>query len=130
MILINKNSVNTCILTLSERTTLTNAKYLFEFINDSTKQTKTFLCADISTNKERCNEFVITENATENLLTGTVSLTIGDWKYNIYQQTSSTNLIVANSGALVENGKVEVKGTTTNLSEFTGEQTTYKEFNG
>ena len=130
MILINKNSTNTCILTLSERTTLTNAKYLFEFINDSTKQTKTFLCADISTNKERCNEFVITENATENLLTGTVSLTIGDWKYNIYQQTSSTNLIVANSGALVENGKVEVKGTTTNLSEFTGEQTTYKEFNG
>lgn len=130
MILINKNSVNTCILTLSERTTLTNAKYLFEFINDSTKQTKTFLCADISTNKERCNEFVITENATENLLTGTVSLTIGDWKYNIYQQTSTTNLIVANSGALVENGKVEVKGTSTNLSEFTSEQTTYKEFNG
>lgn len=130
MILINKNSANTCILTLSEHTTLTNAKYLFEFINDSTKQTKTFLCADISTNKERCNEFVITENATENLLTGTVSLTIGDWKYNIYEQTSTTNLIVANSGALVENGKVEVKGTTTNLSEFTGEQTTYKEFNG
>jgi hypothetical protein len=103
---------------------------LFEFINDSTKQTKTFLCADISTNKERCNEFVITENTTENLLTGTVSLTIGDWKYNIYEQTSTTNLIVANSGSLVENGKVEVKGTLTNLSEFTSEQITYKEFNG
>ncbi len=103
---------------------------MFEFINDSTKQTKTFLCADISTNKERFNEFVITENTTENLLTGTVSLTIGDWKYNIYQQTSTTNLIVANSGALVENGKVEVKGTSTDLAEFTSEQTTYKEFNG
>ena len=130
MILINKNSANTCILTLSERTTLSNVKYLFEFINDSTKQTKTFLCTDISTNKERFNEFVITENTTENLLTGTVSLTIGDWKYNIYQQTSTTNLIVANSGALVENGKVEVKGTSTDLAEFTSEQTTYKEFNG
>ena len=129
MILINKNSSNTCILTLSERTTLSNAKYLFEFINDSTKQVKTFISADISTNKERCNEFVIIENTTENLLTGTVSLTVGDWKYNIYEQTSSTNLIVANSGALVENGKVEVKGTATNLAEFTSEQTTYKEFN-
>lgn len=129
MILINKNSANTCILTLSERTTLTNAKYLFEFINDSTKETKTFLCADISTNKERCNEFVITENTTENLLTGTVSLTIGDWKYNIYEQTSTTNLVVANSGAKVENGKVEVKGTSTNLAEFTNAQATYKEFN-
>jgi len=129
MILINKNSANTCILTLSERTTLTNAKYLFEFINDSTKETKTFLCADISTNKERCNEFVITENATENLLTGTVSLTVGDWKYNIYEQTSTTNLVVANSGAKVENGKVEVKGTSTNLAEFTSVQATYKEFN-
>jgi len=129
MILINKNSANTCILTLSERTTLTNAKYLFEFINDSTKENKTFLCADISTNKERCNEFIITENATENLLTGTVSLTIGDWKYNIYEQTSTTNLVVANSGAKVENGKVEVKGTSTNLAEFTNTQSTYKEFN-
>ena len=129
MILINKNSANTCTLTLSERTTLTNAKYLFEFINDSTKENKTFLCADISTNKERCNEFIITENATENLLTGTVSLTIGDWKYNIYEQTSTTNLVVANSGAKVENGKVEVKGTSTNLAEFTNTQSTYKEFN-
>ena len=130
MILINKNSVNTCILTLSERTTLTNAKYLFEFTNDSTKQVKTFICADVSTNKLRYNEFLIEENATENLLIGKVSLTIGDWKYNIYEQTSSTNLVVANSGALVENGKVEVKGTSTNLAEFTSEQTIYTEFNG
>lgn len=130
MILINKNSSNNCILTLSERTTLTNVKYLFEFTNDSTKEVKTFISADISLNKLRYNEFVIIENATENLLNGTVSLTVGDWKYNIYEQTSSTNLIVANSGALVENGKVEVKGTVTNLAEFTGEQITYKEFNG
>jgi hypothetical protein len=130
MILINKNSVNTCILTLSERTTLTNVKYLFEFTNDSTKQTKTFLCADVSTNKLRYNEFLIEENTTENLLIGKVSLTIGDWKYNIYEQTSTTNLVVANSGALVENGKIEVKGTSTDLAEFTSEQTIYKEFNG
>jgi hypothetical protein len=73
---------------------------------------------------------LIEENTTENLLIGKVSLTIGDWKYNIYEQTSTTNLVVANSGALVENGKVEVKGTSTNLAEFTSEQTTYTEFNG
>lgn len=130
MILINKNSSNECVLTLSEKTTLSNAKYLFEFINDATKENKTFIATDSSTNKERYNLFTIVENTTENLLNGTVSLSIGDWKYNVYQQTSTTNLNVNLTSGLVENGKVEVKGSSTALGEFTSEQTTYIEFNG
>jgi hypothetical protein len=130
MILINKNSSNEVVLTLSERTSITSPTYLFEFINDSTKQTKVFISQDLSINKERNNLFNIIETATEVPLTGRVSLTIGDWKYNIYQQASTTNLVVANASGLVENGRVEVKGIETDLNEFTGEQTTYKEFNG
>lgn len=130
MILINKNSTNEVVLTLSEKTSITSPTYLFEFTNDSTKQTKVFISADYSNNKERFNVFNIIETATEVPLTGRVSLTIGDWKYNIYQQASTTNLVVANASGLVENGRVEVKGIETDLNEFTGEQTTYKEFNG
>lgn len=130
MILINKNSSNEVVLTLSEKTSITSPTYLFEFTNDSTKQTKVFISADYSNNKERFNVFNIIETATEVPLTGRVSLTVGDWKYKIYQQASTTNLVVANASGLVENGRVEVKGTETNINEFTGEQITYKEFNG
>jgi hypothetical protein len=130
MILINKNSSNEVVLTLSERTSIVGATYLFEFINDATKETKLFISQDYSNNKERGNIFNIIETSTENLLTGRVKLSIGNWKYNIYQQTSTTNLVVANSGAKVENGRVDVVGTDSELNSFNGEQIIYKEFNG
>lgn len=130
MILINKNSSNEVVLTLSEKTSIVNPTYLFEFINDATKETKLFISADYSNNKERFNIFNIIETSTEVPLTGRVSLTVGNWKYNIYQQTSTTNLVVANSGGLVENGRVDVVGTDSELNSFNGEQIIYKEFNG
>ena len=123
MILINKNSTNTVVLTLAEKTTITNAYYLFEFTSDETNEVKYVIPTDISVNKLRYNEFEITEPTN-------VSLTSGTWKYRIFEQSSSTNLIVANATNLVENGKVDVIGTDTVLNEFTGEQKTYKEFNG
>lgn len=130
MIKIKKVSGNEVVLTLSEKTSITNPTYLFEFINDATKVTKTFIANDYSNNKERFNIFDIIETSTEDLLNGRVSLEIGSYKYNIYEQTSSTNLIVANAHALVENGKVDVIGTKSVLNEFTSEQKTYTEFNG
>jgi len=130
MILINKNSSNEVVLTLSEKTSIVNPTYLFEFINDATKETKLFISADYSNNKERFNIFNIIETSTEVPLTGRVNLTVGNWKYNIYQQTSTTNLVVANSGGLVENGRVDVVGTDSELNSFNGEQIIYKEFNG
>jgi len=130
MILINKNSSNDVVLTLSEKTSIVGATYLFEFINDATKETKLFISQDYSNNKERFNIFNIIETSTEVPLMGRVSLAVGNWKYNIYQQTSTTNLVVANSGAKVENGRVDVVGTDSELNSFNGEQIIYKEFNG
>lgn len=130
MILINKNSSNEVVLTLSERTSIVDATYLFEFINDATKETKLFIAQDFSNNKERNNIFNIVETSTENLLIGHINLTVGNWKYNIYQQESTTNLIVANSGTRVENGRVDVVGNDNELNSFNGEQIIYKEFNG
>jgi hypothetical protein len=131
MIKINKGASNTVILSLSERTTIEDANYLFEFIHDQTKATKYFIAEDISTNKIRFNEFVIEENSTEDLENGVVSLVHLDfWKYTIREQVSSTNLDPSLSGNIVEEGKVLVLDSSSEIPTFTQETTEIKVFNG
>lgn len=130
MILINKLSQNTVILTLAERTTLDNVIYLFEFIKDgSVGSIKYFLCEDVSTNKIRHNEFVIEDALVEDVLNGVINLDVCDYTYNIYEQTSTTNLDPTGLN-LVENGKVQVVNATVSLDEFNEQQTTIVAFNG
>ena len=123
MILINKNTTNTVILTLSEKTTLTNAKYLFEVINDMSNEVKCFIAADISTNKLRYNEFEFIENITEDLLNGTFSLTLsGFYKYNVYEQVSSTNLNPLLALNLIDKGKLNVVSQLSDYPVYTGNE--------
>ena len=123
MILINKNTTNTVILTLSEKTTLTNAKYLFEVTNDMSNEVKCFIAADISTNKLRYNEFEFIENVTENLLIGTFSLTLsGFYKYNVYEQASTTNLDPALALNLIDKGKLNVVSQLSDYPVYTGNE--------
>ena len=130
MILINKNTTTKNILTLSEKTTLLNAVYLFEVINDTTNVTKCFIAQDISGNKPRCNTFDFIENATESLLIGTFSLPTGDYKYNVYEQVSGTNLDPLLALNKIDLGKLLVKEIETPIAEFTATQETYKIYNG
>jgi len=123
VILINKNTSNTVILTLSEKTTLTNAKYLFEVTNDMSNDIKCFIAADISTNKLRYNEFVFIENVTEDLLNGTFSLTLsGFYKYNVYEQVSTTNLDPALALNLIDKGKLNVVSQLSEYPVYTGNE--------
>lgn len=125
MILINKNTTNKVILTLSEKTTSTNAKYLFEVINDMSNEVKCFIAADISTNKLRYNEFEFIENVTENLLNGTFSLTLsGFYKYNVYEQSSTTNLNPLLALNLIDKGKLNVVSQISSYPVYTGNQNT------
>ncbi len=131
MITINRGETNTVILTLSEKTTIEDAVYLFEFINDQSGKTKYFIAQDISTNKIRFNQFVIEENNTEILLTGVVKLDQLDyWKYTIREQESTTNLDPDLSGGIVEIGKVLVLETQSEIPTFTSVQNEIKVFNG
>ena len=105
--------------------------YLFEFINDQTKVSKCFIANDISSNKQSYNEFNITENSTEDLLSGIISLTENNfYKYNVYEQTSTTNLDVTLATNLIENGKVYCKGIDTVIQEFTDTQSEYVVYGG
>ena len=125
MILINKNTTNTVILTLSEKTTLTNAVYLFEVINDMSNEVKCFIADDISTNKLRYNEFEFIENVTEDLLNGTFSLELsGFYKYNVYEQTSATNLNPLLALNLIDKGKLNVVSQLSSYPVYTGNQNT------
>lgn len=113
MIKINKASANIVVLTLKEKTTLTNPKYLFVFKNDQTNVESKFIAADTSSYTDRYNKFTITEKATNpNNLIGEVTLSLdGFYTYTIYEQTSSTNLNPANATGVVETGKVQVFAT-------------------
>lgn len=123
MILINKNSTNEVVLTLSEKTTLTNVKYLFEVIDDQSNDKYYFILSDTSPNKERYSLLTIIEGTT-------VTFTnIGFYKYNIYEQTSTTNLDPTGLN-LVENGKLKVVDTSLAIDEYSGNQTTYKVYGG
>lgn len=131
MILINKNTTNNTVLTLAEKTTLTDVVYLFEVINDASQEVKCFIATDISPNPVRYNEFNLIENTTEDLLNGTFSLELsGFYTYNIYEQSSTTNLDPLQATNLVETGKLNVVSTVAELDVYNGNQTQTIVYNG
>lgn len=48
---------------------------------------------------------------------------LGSYTYKIYEQSSATNLEVANTGGLVEIGRIDVKGTVAEDETFTETRT-------
>jgi hypothetical protein len=94
-------------LTLKEKTTITDPIYLFEFISDSTKQSNTCICQDVSTigaARDRSNLFNITEGTDDRLNSSLILFNAGRYHYIIRQQTSATNLDTSLSGNIVERG--------------------------
>ena len=136
MIKITKDSINRATFTLTENVTLTGTTFfLFEFISDDTNKSVLFTAPDISTNIGRWNEFNITETGTTsvNLTGGTINLDgTGYWKYNVYQQTSSTNISLSGkTGEAIETGKVLVIGTELpEITEYTGQTKTNTTYYG
>ena len=112
MILLNQNTVNTIVLTLAEKTTISNPYYLFEFVCDDTKEITYFTGLDISTNYSRYNEFLIElTNGSEDRLNSVLNMPLnGFYSYNVYSQVSATNLDINNITEIVESGKVSVEG--------------------
>lgn len=103
------------VMTLTERSTLTNPYYLFNFTSDVTGDSVNFIATDLSNYTDRYNKFLITETSgTTDYTSGTIELSpTGQWSYKVYEQSSSTNLIVAQATnqSPLEVGMVKVKGT-------------------
>jgi len=115
MIRLTKGATQNIILTLTEKELLTNPNYLFVFTNRSANTEVKFVKlnnTDISQYKDRYNEFSIVTN------TNFSTALNGQYDYDIYEQTSTSNLNPAGLN-LLESGIMELVGTPFNFTEYT-----------
>jgi hypothetical protein len=115
MIRLTKGQTQNIILTLTEKQLLTNPNYLFVFTNRSANTEVKFVRlnnTDLSQYKDRYNEFSIVTN------TNFSTALNGQYDYDIYEQTSTSNLNPAGLN-LLESGIMELVGTPFNFTEYT-----------
>jgi hypothetical protein len=115
MIRLTKGQTQNIILTLTEKQLLTNPNYLFVFTNRSANTEVKFVRlnnTDISQYKDRYNEFSIVTN------TNFSTALNGQYDYDIYEQTSTSNLNPTGLN-LLESGIMELVGTPFNFTEYT-----------
>jgi hypothetical protein len=101
MLQINKAESKSWYLTLSEKTTIANPKYLFSITHRLTNTTTNFILTDISAYVDRYNKFSVTEGTT-------FSVDSGEFLYRVYAQTSPSNLDPNLADELVEQGILKV----------------------
>jgi len=116
--IIQRGISNTVVETVTEATTIANAYYLFEFIDKSGKVKQYCIASNTSDYTYRYDEFTITEKASPDPLSGEIYLTVGSYRFNIYEQASSTNLDPELSGGVVESGICDVYETETAPTEY------------
>lgn len=97
--------------TLTERVTLSSPYFLVRVKSRRTNEVKRFILNTNTGDTSRYDKFTIIESNTENLTNSTVTLTNGDWWYDIYEQTSSTNLDENVATTLLESGILRVLDT-------------------
>lgn len=102
MLVIEKAESKNWYLTLTEKVTITNPYFLFAFTHRLTNEVTTVILSDISTHKERYNEFAVVEGST-------FTLDAGEFEYQVYAQTSPSNLSPALANELVESGILKVE---------------------
>lgn len=56
---------------------------------------------------------MLIDNTSQNLTGGTINLPVGEYIYKIYEQTSPTNLLIANTTSLLERGLLFVNNNAT-----------------
>ena len=101
MLLIIKGESKNWYLTLTEKVTIANPKFLFSFKNRVTELETNVLINDISAYIDRYNKFAVTEGST-------FTLDCGEYNYFVYAQTSATNLDPLLADELVEQGLLKL----------------------
>jgi hypothetical protein len=118
MIVINKNSINRVVLTLTENSTLPAPYYLFQFTNQLNGNEVLFNAVDTSNFNCRYNNFFITESGvtSQDVTNGVINLfASGQWDYNVFESTGNTLQISATTGVSLETGIVVVVGVDPNV---------------
>lgn len=108
-IVIERGKKNTVIMTVSCRSVLTSPYYLFHFKSKfNPSEERFFNAANISQNRIRFDEFLITESNSPDYNNGEVDLFTGEWKYAIYESSGSTLNISGTTGNILETDMVIV----------------------
>jgi hypothetical protein len=108
-IVIKKNSTNNIVLTISERSLLSNPYNLIVFNNKFTDDLeKKCVIDNISNHKLRYDEFIIIEKSNADNLEGEVYLIAGEWSYRVYESSIKTLDIDETTKRILETGLVIV----------------------
>jgi hypothetical protein len=121
MINIKQGEANIVVLTLNEKSTLTNPVYVFEFVNDTSGESKVFTAVDTSSAKWRYNQFTIKEDSVEDLENGIIHLPFtGFYSYTVYEfeATSPQSMDLEDAVSIVETGRVYVYNDATTYVEY------------
>jgi len=113
---IEKNTVNNIVLTLSERSQLVDPYYLIVFKSKFSTEDVYKYCSvqnQVASNI-RYDLVVITEQTNPVALDGEVYLIEGEWSYNIYESQLPTLLVEETTGRVIQNGFIVVKEQTGN----------------
>ena len=114
MLNVTKNQTNYLVCTLSEVVTLTGTPYYLLYLeHQNTNNTYSVICSDVSSATTRYNKLMLIDNTSQNLTGGTINLPVGEYIYKIYEQTSPTNLLIANTTSLLERGLLFVNNNAT-----------------
>ena len=114
MIYITKNTNNKIVLTLCETSRLTNPFYLFEFTNEYILESNPiyFTTPNLSSNQQRYDLFNLIESVIGSTTGGNdvaLSLTSGQYRYNVYEASALTLSISATTGQIIETGRMIVE---------------------
>jgi len=107
-------------LTLKEVQTLASPNYLFRFVQRTTNGEVKFVKlnnTDVSAYKDRISKFEFVVN------TLFPSAEIGEYYYYIYEQASTTNTNIANTGKLLETGMMRINPAAGDVYSYTKYQT-------
>jgi hypothetical protein len=109
VIYINKDELNSIVLTLTEVSTLSNPYYLFVFQNEMNPESTPilFTTPDISAYPERFNQFELDEPVD-------VDLIKGQYSYSVYESLIPPITIQDTTGDVIEEGRMVVSGTIVN----------------
>lgn len=93
--------------TLTEKTTISNPTYLFEFESDQTFD-KYYVIATVQSSTKRANIFTIEEGVNDPTNGQLILGNVGFYSYTVYAQNSTTNLDPALADEEVESGKMKL----------------------
>lgn len=98
-------------LTLTEKATLNNPYFLFEFISNDTGNRTYITADDYSGNTLRFNCFTFSEGTASGATAGGFSLIPGTYDYQVWETEYQYNILVGSASNIVEIGLMQVVGT-------------------